>query len=99
MDGTAWLPTISRYLLREFQIERVVGEGGFSVVYLATDTRLERQVAVKEYMPTALATRNPDFSVHVRSSAQHREAFDARPSLVDHVELDIERRALAPSSR
>src|SRR5262245_33222226 len=65
------------YLLREFQVERVVGEGGFSVVYLATDTRLERQVAVKEYMPTALATRNPDFSVHVRSSAQHREAFDA----------------------
>ncbi|HTT13081.1 MAG TPA: serine/threonine-protein kinase [Burkholderiaceae bacterium] len=65
------------YLLREFRIERVVGEGGFSVVYLATDTRLERQVAIKEYMPTALATRNPDLSVHVRSSAQHREAFDA----------------------
>jgi serine/threonine protein kinase len=65
------------YALREFQIERVLGEGGFSVVYLATDTRLERQVAIKEYMPTALATRNPDLSVHVRSSAQHREAFDA----------------------
>jgi TonB family protein len=65
------------YVLREFQIDRVLGEGGFSVVYLATDTRLERQVAIKEYMPTALATRNPDLSVHVRSSAQHREAFDA----------------------
>ncbi len=65
------------YGLREFQIERVVGEGGFSIVYLATDTRLERQVAIKEYMPTALATRNPDLSVQVRSSAQHREAFDA----------------------
>src|SRR5215470_2689534 len=65
------------YLLREFRIERVVGEGGFSVVYLATDTRLERHVAIKEYMPTALATRNPDLSVQVRSSAQQREAFDA----------------------
>jgi serine/threonine protein kinase len=65
------------YLLREFRIDRVVGEGGFSVVYLATDTRLERQVAIKEFMPTALATRNPDLSVHVRSSAQHREAFEA----------------------
>jgi TonB family protein len=64
-------------MLREFQVDRVLGEGGFSVVYLATDTRLERQVAIKEYMPTALATRNPDLSVHVRSSAQHREAFDA----------------------
>jgi TonB family protein len=65
------------YPLREFTIERVLGEGGFSVVYLATDTRLERQVAIKEYMPTALATRNQDLSVHVRSSAQHREAFEA----------------------
>ncbi|HYS14550.1 MAG TPA: protein kinase, partial [Burkholderiaceae bacterium] len=65
------------YGLREFQVDRVLGEGGFSVVYLATDTRLERQVAIKEYMPTALATRNPDLSVHVRSSAQHREAFEA----------------------
>jgi TonB family protein len=65
------------YQLREFTIERVLGEGGFSVVYLATDTRLERQVAIKEYMPTALATRNQDLSVHVRSSAQHREAFEA----------------------
>ena len=65
------------YALREFQVERVLGEGGFSVVYVATDTRLERQVAIKEYMPTALATRNPDLSINVRSSAQHREAFDA----------------------
>ncbi|HXF46227.1 MAG TPA: serine/threonine-protein kinase, partial [Burkholderiaceae bacterium] len=65
------------YHLREFAIEGVLGEGGFSVVYLATDLRLERKVAIKEYMPTALATRDPDFSVHVRSSAQQREAFDA----------------------
>jgi TonB family protein len=65
------------HALREFQIERVLGEGGFSVVYLATDTRLERQVAIKEYMPTALATRHPDLSVQVRSSVQHREAFEA----------------------
>jgi len=65
------------YQLRDFRIERVVGEGGFSVVYLATDLRLEREVAIKEYMPTALATRNADLSVQVRASAHHREAFDA----------------------
>jgi TonB family protein len=76
LGGTAGhLP--AGYAVREFQIDRVLGEGGFSVVYLATDTRLERQVAIKEYMPTALATRNNDLSVHVRSSAQHREAFEA----------------------
>ena len=65
------------YQLRDFRIERVLGEGGFSVVYLATDLRLEREVAIKEYMPTALATRNADLSVQVRSSAHHREAFEA----------------------
>src|SRR5262245_1864602 len=54
------------YQLRDFRIEQVLGEGGFSVVYLATDLRLEREVAIKEYMPTALATRNPDLSVQVR---------------------------------
>jgi serine/threonine protein kinase len=67
----------SGYLLRDFRVEQVLGEGGFSVVYLATDLRLEREVAIKEYMPTALATRNPDLSVQVRSSAQHRDAFEA----------------------
>jgi len=65
------------YRLREFRIERVLGEGGFGVVYEATDTRLERRIAIKEYMPAALATRDADFSVHPRSSADLQEAFVA----------------------
>jgi hypothetical protein len=65
------------YGLREFVIERVLGEGGFGVVYAALDTKLERCVAIKEYMPTALATRNPDLSVQMRSAAPLRSAFQA----------------------
>ncbi len=65
------------YALREFRIERVLGEGGFGVVYEATDTRLERRIAIKEYMPAALAMRDIDFSVHPRSSADLQEAFAA----------------------
>jgi hypothetical protein len=65
------------YRLHEFVIERVLGEGGFGVVYAATDTRLERRVAIKEYMPTSVATRDTDLSVHPRSSADHQEAFVA----------------------
>ena len=43
--------------LAEFQIRSVIGEGGFGIVYLAWDASLQRQVAIKEYMPATLAAR------------------------------------------
>ena len=63
------------FTLAEFRIERVLGEGGFGIVYLALDTQLGRQVAIKEYMPASLASRNRDLSVTV-TSPRHRETFD-----------------------
>ncbi len=59
----------------EFQITRVVGQGGFGVVYEAWDHTLERVVAIKEYLPTALSTRQGDGTV-VPLSERHRETFD-----------------------
>ena len=53
--------------LGELQIERVLGEGGFGIVYLALDTQLGRQVALKEYMPGSMAGRAQDLSVALRS--------------------------------
>jgi TonB family protein len=64
------------YRLREFVIERVLGDGGFGVVYSAIDLRLERRVAIKEYMPSALATREADYSVQMLTSPRHRNAFE-----------------------
>ena len=37
------------YMLSEFRIDGVVGQGGVGITYLATDTMLNRQVAIKEY--------------------------------------------------
>ncbi len=43
--------------LEEFEILGLVGEGGFGIVYLAFDHSLQRRVALKEYMPSSLASR------------------------------------------
>lgn len=59
----------------EYRLQRVIGEGGFGIVYLAQDLSLDRTVAVKEYMPSTLAGRMASNQIHVRS--QHRNAFDA----------------------
>jgi len=60
--------------LGEFEILRVLGVGGFGIVYLAMDHALERQVAIKEYMPAAMAARGDGDQVSLRSQA-HLETF------------------------
>ena len=60
--------------LGEFEILRVLGVGGFGIVYLAMDHALERQVAIKEYMPAAMAARGDGEQVSLRSQA-HLETF------------------------
>ncbi|MBO9646541.1 MAG: protein kinase [Pseudacidovorax sp.] len=67
------LPIGSR--LAEFELTRVVGQGGFGVVYEAWDTDLERVVAVKEYLPVSLSTRTGDGTVSPLSE-RTRETFD-----------------------
>ena len=62
--------------LAEFELTRVLGEGGFGIVYLAMDLSLGRRVALKEYMPSALAARTGGSQVVVKSE-RHRETFAA----------------------
>ena len=50
--------------LHWYLFERVLGQGGFAVTYLARDENLDQQVAIKEYLPIELAVRDRDFSVH-----------------------------------
>jgi len=55
--------------LDEFEVLSVLGIGAFGIVYLAYDHVLVRRVAIKEYMPAALAGRREGLPVELRSPA------------------------------
>ena len=59
------LPAQSR--LHWYVVERVLGQGGFGITYLARDTNLDRPVAIKEYLPIDAATRMPDATIRART--------------------------------
>ena len=63
-----YLPHLMQHLLppntklrqdKYYDIQYAVGKGGFGVTYLATNTFLNTQVAIKEYYPQNCALRNP----------------------------------------
>jgi formylglycine-generating enzyme required for sulfatase activity/serine/threonine protein kinase len=60
--------------LFEYRLDRVLGHGGFGITYLAWDGNLDKQVAIKEYLPDELAVRGKDGHAAVRTPA-HRDAF------------------------
>lgn len=62
--------------LKEFVVTGVIGEGGFGIVYSAKDTQLQRNVAIKEYMPAAIANRLASSKINLRS-VRHQQTFAA----------------------
>jgi predicted ATPase len=58
-------------------VERVLGEGGFGIVYLVADPADGRRLAVKEYLPSQMASRAADgVSVAVKAGP-YADAFAA----------------------
>lgn len=62
--------------LKEFVVTGIIGEGGFGIVYSARDTLLHRNVAIKEYMPAAIASRRTSKKITLRSE-RHQQTFSA----------------------
>ena len=61
------------YELEGHRLIEVLGVGGFGVTYLARDTRLGRQVAIKEFLPNEFAVRAGQ-TVHPKSRSEE-ESF------------------------
>lgn len=55
-------------MLQEYCIRRVLGQGGFGIVYLAFDTTLEQDVVIKEYLPSDIAIREKGNTVLSKST-------------------------------
>ena len=54
--------------LQEYELVRVLGFGGFGMTYLGFDHNLDKAVAIKEYLPSDIATRTADQSVAPQAS-------------------------------
>ena len=51
------------YLLDNYRIEKVLGQGGFGITYLAYDLELQKYVAIKEYFPKDFSIRNENNTI------------------------------------
>jgi hypothetical protein len=60
--------------LRGYELKSILGQGAFGITYRARDLTLDRDVAIKEYLPTSLALREGRTTVLPRSP-DHAEQF------------------------
>src|SRR5882762_3484717 len=79
LHGT--LPAGTR--LRNYELISVLGQGAFGITYLARDTLLGRELAVKEYLPTSLALREGGTTVVPRSTQLAEDFVWGRERFLD----------------
>lgn len=63
------------YQLSDYRIEGPLGHGAFGITYLATDTMLNRKVAIKEYFPREFAARDGTLLVKPAGNKEDRDNF------------------------
>lgn len=63
------------YRLHWYEIREILGQGGFGITYLAYDTYLNHEVAIKEYLPVDLSTRASDKTIKPLSE-EYEERYE-----------------------
>jgi peptidoglycan hydrolase-like protein with peptidoglycan-binding domain len=66
-----------------YEIVSILGQGGFGITYRALDSQLNREVAIKEYLPSALAVRQDGITVLPRSTKMSDDFTWGRQRFVD----------------
>ncbi|MGE0660603.1 MAG: serine/threonine-protein kinase [Reyranellaceae bacterium] len=65
----------SGYRLGRYELQAVLGHGGFGITYRAWDSELDRAVAIKEYLPSDISIRVDGSTVKAKSGGD-RESFE-----------------------
>ena len=71
-NGPGYLPEVLLY--HQYQIGKMLGRGGFGVTYMGYDLNLMRRVAIKEYFPRDLSSRDSQ-NVSLTAYSDCAEAF------------------------
>ncbi len=61
--------------LHWYEIQDILGQGGFGITYLAQDLNLAHEVAIKEYLPVDLAIRTKNGTVSPVSEEHHERYY------------------------
>lgn len=76
------LPLPPGFMLHEYRIDAVLGQGGFGITYLATDVNLNTRFAIKEYLPASFALRALDHSVFPRFAEDNANYYGGLDSFL-----------------
>ena len=69
---------VGTVLRGQYMVGRVLGQGGFGITYLGWDAYLEAPVAIKEYYPSYMVSRDHTVTSYVRCyTAQIRDQYAA----------------------